>query len=269
MKIEFGFNRKKVKDKTILVNIMIALFVSTYIVSEYFTLEANMHNFLVFVLTVFFSVILYRFDQWLDRRKGKRVNKRKIAFKYSFKISEILIIVIPFLYFASRDNFTTILTIDLMMILMIPLYLVIKLNVLGRIIKKYSFKNITMYKVDNMTGEEFETYLEMLFDHIGYKVYRTQLSGDFGADLVIENSDGSAVVQAKRYSKKVGVTAVQEVVTAKKYYECKRAYDVTNNYYTKPAKELAKVNKVILYDREWLEINVYKKMNHNIKSEVS
>jgi len=252
----------------ILINIIIALFASTYIVSEYFTLEENIHNSLVFALIIFFLLILHRFDQWLDRRKGKRVNKRKIEFKYSFKISEMLIVVIPFLYFTSRGNFASILTIDLMMILMIPLYLVVKLNVLGHIIKKYSFKNITMNKVDNMTGEEFETYLETLFDHIGYKVYRTQLCGDFGADLVIENSDGSAVVQAKRYSKKVGVTAVQEVVTAKKYYDCKRAYVVTNNYYTKPAKELAKVNKVILYDREWLEINVYKKMNHNIKSEI-
>ena len=55
----------------------------------------------------------------------------------------------------------------------------------------------------------------------------------------------------------------------KKYYECKRTHVVTNNFYTKPVKEFAKVNIVIIYDREWLELKVYKKMNQNIKSGVS
>ena len=36
-------------------------------------------------------------------------------------------------------------------------------------------------------------------------------SGDYGADLVLDNKKGRTVVQAKRYSKPVGVKAVQEV----------------------------------------------------------
>ena len=103
-----------------------------------------------------------------------------------------------------------------------------------------------------MDGESFEGYLEFLFRKLGYKVYRTQLSGDYGADLVIEKAREKIVVQAKRYSANVGLAAVQEVVGAKKYYKCKSAIVVTNSYYTKSAKELAKANKVKLYDRDWL-----------------
>ena len=50
------------------------------------------------------------------------------------------------------------------------------------------------------------------------------MTGDFGADL-----DNYIVVQAKRYSKKVGVKAVQEVVAAKAHYGCREGIVVTSN----------------------------------------
>lgn len=130
-----------------------------------------------------------------------------------------------------------------------PMYLLTK-PFLGR--KRFKRKTITMNKIDNMDGKEFELFLEALFSTFGYKVHRTQSTGDYGADLIIENSKTRIAVQAKRYSNSVGVSAVQEVVAAKSYYSCDEAMVVTNNYFTPAAKKLANANNILLLDREWL-----------------
>lgn len=56
------------------------------------------------------------------------------------------------------------------------------------------------------------------------------------------------VVQAKLYQDKVGIKAIQEVVSAKYYYGAGETWAITNNYFTNPAIKL----DVILIDREEL-----------------
>jgi restriction system protein len=106
--------------------------------------------------------------------------------------------------------------------------------------------------IDRMGGRVFEQYLEVLFERRGYKVERTRFVGDFGGDLVVRKDGAKTVVQAKRWTKNVGVKAVQEVVAAKGYYDCDVAMVVTNSTYTNQARELARKNKVELWDRERL-----------------
>jgi restriction system protein len=60
------------------------------------------------------------------------------------------------------------------------------------------------------------------------------------------------VVQAKRYSKKVGLKAVQEIVSAKSYYKADECWVITNNYFTAPAMKLGNSNEVLLIDRDEL-----------------
>jgi restriction system protein len=107
-------------------------------------------------------------------------------------------------------------------------------------------------EVDAMDGITFERFLATLFSKLGYRVERTQARGDFGADLVVERDGERMVVQAKRWSKKVGVKAVQEAHAAPAMYACSRALVVTNNRFTEPAKELARANRVELWDRDVL-----------------
>ena len=59
-------------------------------------------------------------------------------------------------------------------------------------------------------------------------------------------------MQAKRYSKNVGVPAVQQAVTAKAMYDCTEAMVVTNSGYTQQARKLAHANRVRLVGRDEL-----------------
>jgi restriction system protein len=113
-------------------------------------------------------------------------------------------------------------------------------------------KSADINDIDMMTGEEFEYFLKDLFVSLGYEAEVTRLSGDQGADLVVEK-DNRIVIQAKRYSNKVNNSAIQEVIGAKKYYNAKKAMVITNYYFTKSAKELAEINNVILWNRDMLK----------------
>lgn len=79
---------------------------------------------------------------------------------------------------------------------------------------------------------------------------QTRARGDYGADLVLEKDGARAVVQAKRWSRNVGVKAVQEAVAAKPLYRCDYSMVVTNRYFTEQARRLAKANDVRLWNRD-------------------
>ena len=99
-----------------------------------------------------------------------------------------------------------------------------------------------------MTGEEFEDYLFDLFRSKGYDVFKTPTSGDFGADLILEKNGIYTAVQIKRYSRPVGLEAVQEIVAALDYYACKNGMVVTNETFTHQAYLLAEANGIELWD---------------------
>ncbi|WP_051412203.1 restriction endonuclease [Halonatronum saccharophilum] len=111
---------------------------------------------------------------------------------------------------------------------------------------------ITLSTIDQLSGEEFELFLKLLFTKLGYKTTLIGCRGDQGADLIIEKENDKIVIQAKRYKGNVGNKAVQEVLSARAYYECNGAMIVTNSHFSPAAIELArsKGNKVTLWNRE-------------------
>ena len=117
--------------------------------------------------------------------------------------------------------------------------------------------NIT--QLDTMSGKDFEKYLKILFTDLGYNTKQTKLSGDFGADLILEKEYCKILVQAKRYSHKVPLSAIQEIHTAKEYYNISSAIVVTTNYFTKSAIELAKKSNVKLINRDDLACLINKR----------
>lgn len=109
-----------------------------------------------------------------------------------------------------------------------------------------------IYDIDQMKGIEFEQYLAVLFKRLGYHVKNTPGSNDYGADLILDNGKERFVIQAKRYKSKVGIKAVQEINSAKAYYNAQEGWVITNNYFTTSAINLSKSTNIKLVDRNQL-----------------
>lgn len=107
-------------------------------------------------------------------------------------------------------------------------------------------------KIDHMTGEEFELFMTKYFATHGFKTTHTPLSGDYGIDLILENDFVKIGVQAKCYSNKVTLSAIQEVVAGLRHYGLSSGMVVTNNYFQPSAIRLAKENNITLWDRNKL-----------------
>lgn len=107
-------------------------------------------------------------------------------------------------------------------------------------------------EIDEMTGVEFEVYLYYKFRKMGYKVKMTPVTGDYGADLILKKRKERIVVQAKRYKRDVGISAVQEVIGSIAYYNANRGVVITNSFFTPNAINLAIANDIVLWDRKAL-----------------
>ncbi len=126
-------------------------------------------------------------------------------------------------------------------------------------IRKYYKANIkkmylscSLEEVDEMTGIEFEYFLYYKFRQRRYKAKTTPVTADYGADLVLRKGKERIVIQAKRYQNDVGITAVQEVIGSIAYYNATKGIVITNSYFTNNAKQLAKANDIMLWDRNKL-----------------
>lgn len=102
-------------------------------------------------------------------------------------------------------------------------------------------------KVKPLSGAEYEQTVAKYLKKKGYwGVKVTQVSGDYGVDVIAHKNGHKYAVQCKYYSDKVGLDAVQEVVAGMAIYGCDKAMVVTNNTYTEAAKTLAGKNGVAL-----------------------
>lgn len=107
-------------------------------------------------------------------------------------------------------------------------------------------------QIDNMSGAEFELFMTKYFQSQGFKTTHTPISGDYGIDLIIENDFGKIGVQAKCYSNKVSLDAVQQVVAGLRHYGLSSGLVITNNYFQPSAIRLAADNNITLWDRNKL-----------------
>ncbi|MDK2808940.1 MAG: restriction system protein [Clostridiales bacterium] len=133
--------------------------------------------------------------------------------------------------------------------LLITLLLLKKLRIQWR---RFRILHFSIHKIDQMSGEAFEAYLYEQFVRLGFKVTTTNVSGDYGADLILQKKKLVIALQAKRYQGKIGVKAIQEVLGSMAYYEADKGLVVTNSTYTRNAEKLAEVNHVLLWDRDVL-----------------
>ncbi len=116
----------------------------------------------------------------------------------------------------------------------------------------------TITDVDRLNPNLFEATIGALYNKQGFEVYLTPYSNDKGVDVVVLKNGENYLIQAKQTKSLVGNEAIQEICTAKKYYEDKfkeqfKLLTITNNDYSSSATILAKSNDITLLNRGHLE----------------
>lgn len=106
---------------------------------------------------------------------------------------------------------------------------------------------------DKMSGEEFEVFCCNILKQNGFSdVSTTKHTGDYGIDILAKKDEITFAIQCKCYSDNVGNKAVQEAFSGKSFYNCMVGAVLTNRYFTPSAKETAKKNNILLWDRDKL-----------------
>lgn len=100
-----------------------------------------------------------------------------------------------------------------------------------------------------MSGLQYEQYCADYLRRKGFtNIQVTPASHDYGADIIAERFGERWVFQCKKYVKIVGNSAVQEVNTAKKHYNAKKAAVITNSKLSDNAKQLAMENDIEFFE---------------------
>ena len=112
-------------------------------------------------------------------------------------------------------------------------------------------ESIDFAKMDRMSGVDFENFCTSILEKKGFtQIHTTKTSGDYGGDIVATKDQIKYVIQCKRYSSSIGVSAVQEVIAARSIYKCHVGVVLTNNYFTPAALKLAESNNILLWNRD-------------------
>lgn len=109
--------------------------------------------------------------------------------------------------------------------------------------------------IDRMDEKEFGAFIKLLFGEVGFKSIEVEEQEVlFGADFILDG-ETKAVLQINRLGEntRVGVRAVQEIVSARIYHGAEEAWLITNTVFTENARHLAEVCHVKLIDRFLLQ----------------
>lgn len=105
---------------------------------------------------------------------------------------------------------------------------------------------------DIISGGHYETLCHNILQAHGWIVTATPVTGDQGADLIADAGGKRVVIQCKFYSKPVGNKAVQEAFAAMGFHGGDHAAVVSNNAFTRSARQLAQANGVLLLHHDQL-----------------
>jgi SNF2 family DNA or RNA helicase/HJR/Mrr/RecB family endonuclease len=116
---------------------------------------------------------------------------------------------------------------------------------------------LTIQQLDKLNPNLFEAAVAALYKQDGYDVHLTPYSNDKGVDVVLLGDKNSYLLQVKQTKTLVGKDAIQEIYTAKRYYENKfntkfKLTAVANNDFSSTATMLAQSNFVELVNRQQL-----------------
>ncbi|MEX2286815.1 MAG: restriction endonuclease [Planctomycetaceae bacterium] len=99
-----------------------------------------------------------------------------------------------------------------------------------------------------MRGGQFEKFLVIVFEELGYNVDEAAGKKDQPGELVLTKSDRRVFVHAKGYFHSVPDSAVEAAHAGMARHRCHRCAVVTNSQFTQSARELANTIGCVLVD---------------------
>jgi len=114
-------------------------------------------------------------------------------------------------------------------------------------------RDASLMAIDAMTGTQFEDYVAARMRRAGWQVGFTPVVGDYGVDLIAEKDGKSVAIQCKRHGNAVGVAAVQQVVAGALHHGCTKSIVISNQEFTRAAKQLAFTHGCQLIGRRALQ----------------
>lgn len=101
-------------------------------------------------------------------------------------------------------------------------------------------------------GIAYEQEVEQMLIQKGYNAKATKGVGDFGVDIIITNDDGSTTaVQCKKQIDPAGVSALQEVYSGGRFYDCTRFAVICDKGFSNQAIIMAKKLGIYLCDGDF------------------
>ena len=108
-------------------------------------------------------------------------------------------------------------------------------------------------EIDEMTQEEFDEYLVVLFKRMGYRSEAVSSPSDPGVDVLLyRDTNDLVVVYAPLSKERIGNEAVDAALDAMKRHKAQAAWIITNSRFEKKTIRYAKDNKLRLVDRKIL-----------------
>lgn len=95
-------------------------------------------------------------------------------------------------------------------------------------------------------GIDYERECISAFKEAGWVAIDTPVSGDKGADIIATKRGLKAIVQCKNWGRKINSSAIQEVVTARSFFDGDVAVVVCENGFTAQAEEIAAKLQVVV-----------------------
>lgn len=122
---------------------------------------------------------------------------------------------------------------------------------------------LNINQIDQLQPNLFEAYIAALYSKQEYQTSLTPFSNDKGVDVVAIKEGENYLVQVKQSKSTIGISCVQEIVAAKKYYESryKESFQlvvISNSNFTAQTETLSNINHVNLINRKELELLISK-----------
>jgi HJR/Mrr/RecB family endonuclease len=111
----------------------------------------------------------------------------------------------------------------------------------------------TLEQLRLMDPHEFERFVKLLFEWMGYQAELTPRTGDGGKDIILQRNGEKSLVECKRYNKhKVTRPDVQKFHSALMDCHATKGYYVTTGEFTQPARDYCADKPIDLIDGEKL-----------------